>query len=76
MKRTRTSIAVLAILVLLAAAVLPGGGSHVVVLAVALLVLPWTVGHTRSWAVVEPMRFDTLERSLVLLRAPPVSLPR
>jgi len=71
MKRTRTSLAVLAILVLIAAAILPGGVAHDVVLAVTLLLLPLTVTATRLWASVEPPRFDSLERSRVLLRGPP-----
>jgi hypothetical protein len=71
MKRTRTSLAVLAILVLVAAAVLPGGAAHDVVLAVTLLLVPFTLTATRLWVSAEPGRFDSPHRSLVLLRGPP-----
>lgn len=71
MKRTRTSLAVLAILVLIGAAVLAGGVSHDVVLAVTLLLLPLTLTVTRLLVPPGAARFESLERSPVLLRGPP-----
>lgn len=56
---------------LIAAALLPAGAPHDVLLVVTLLLLPLTFTLTRMRAAGEPAHLETLELSLVLLRAPP-----
>jgi len=73
MKATRTALVVLAIVVLIAAVLLPGGTPHPAVLAVLLLVLPLTLTLTRLWVVVDATPSDPLHRSLALLRGPPAT---
>jgi hypothetical protein len=73
MKGTRTTIAVLVTVMLLAAVLVPGGTLHLAVLPVVLLVLPLTLTLTRRWTEAESSPFETLDRSLLLLRAPPAS---
>lgn len=73
MKRTRTSIAIVAILVLIAAALLPGGTAHAAVLPVAMLLVALTLTFKRLWAAPIAIPSGTLERALTLLRAPPAS---
>lgn len=76
MKRTRTTFAVLAIILLMASAFGLGGALPVAVLAVAVLVLPLTPTLPRPWAVASVSLSDTLARSLALLRAPPAASNR
>jgi hypothetical protein len=73
MKAARTALAVLAIVVLVAAVLVPGGTPHPAVLAVVLLVLPLTLTLRRLWVVVDSTPSDPLHRSLALLRAPPAT---
>lgn len=71
MKGSRASLAVLAIIVLMVAALVPGITPGHAVLTVLLLILPLTLTFTRLCAVEDSTHPDTLDRALVLLRAPP-----
>lgn len=73
MKHLRFCFALLAIGVLIAAAVVPGGMGQFALLAAVLLLLPVAPTVVRQRAVIDSSGAATPDRAPVFLRAPPVT---
>jgi len=73
MKQLRLSFALLAIVVLIAAAVVPGGTGQVALAALVLLLFPVVPTLTRLSIAIDSRGSTAPGRAPVLLRAPPAT---